>query len=104
MTDTPRRVLALIEHLPPDSPLARAVGPEWWWQADLHAQLLAELLDAVNRSTTASAVAALALGAKPRSVTEAIGGTPRWRRPYEPPPPKRTLAEKARGLIAAIGR
>lgn len=99
-----RRILVLLEHLPPDSPLARSVGPEWWWQRDVHAQMLANLLDAVSQGVIASAMTPLALGAKPKAVEKALTSSPLWPRPYEPPkPPAKplTFEQRVRRMLAA---
>lgn len=82
------------------------MGPEWWWQADVHAQLLGEVLDAVRVGSAAAALPALALGAKPDAVRKALTSVEPWKRPYTPPKPqpkRLSIEEKAARLLALIG-
>jgi hypothetical protein len=104
-TCTPRRLLVLLDHLPPSSPLALSVGPEWWWGRDVHAQLLGELIDGLNVVATASALPAAALGAKPREIGNALQSVKPWTRPWEPPKSEKpkTFTEKVRRLMSLFG-
>jgi hypothetical protein len=98
-------LLVLLDHLPPSSPLAHAVGPEWWWARDLHAQLLGELIDGLNVVATASALPAAALGAKPKEIGKALQSVKPWPRPWEPPKSEKpkTFTEKVRRLMSLFG-
>lgn len=102
--EPPRRILCLIDHLPPDSPLAYSVGPEWWYRRSPDAQMTYELLDAVNRCTAASAMGALAMGAKAKQVERGLMSVPRVPRPWEPPETKpETFRDRVYGLLAHFG-
>jgi hypothetical protein len=79
-----------------------SVGPEWWWQADMHAQLLGAILDALNMIVTSTAMTPLALGAKKAQVTKALQGVEPWKRPYTPPRPKQDTAEMVRSLMGLM--
>ena len=101
-TCTPRRLRVLLDHLPHDSPLAASVGPEWWWQQDTHAHLLAAQIDALNTLITSTALAPMALGAKGQDVSKVLDGVKPWRRPYEPPKPKPTFEQKVNALMSLL--
>jgi hypothetical protein len=79
-----------------------SVGPEWWWQADVHAQLLGSILDALNLVVTSTAMAPLALGAKKAHVARALQGVEPWKRPYTPPRPKQTTDQMVRSLMSLM--
>jgi hypothetical protein len=101
-TCTPRRLNVLLDHLPHDSPLAVSFGAEWWWQQDIHAQLLGSIIDALNLIVTSTAMTPMALGAKKAQVTKALQGVEPWKRPYEPPRKKQDTADMVRSLMSLM--
>lgn len=80
------------------------MGPEWWYARSPAMQMQYETLDALARCLAASAMTAMAMGAKGAAVQRALSSVPSYPRPWAPPVPKRNFADRVHSLLTHLGR